>query len=85
MAGNCVHIFSVFNNSFEAKEFFNDISIRHSNIKFTMEIEVNKIIPFLDVLIDNSQNIFYKLGPIIYLNILVSFLITLALHLTFTK
>ena len=58
MAGNCVHIFSVFNNSFEAKEFFNDISIRHSNIKFTMEIEVNKIIPFLDVLIDNSQNIF---------------------------
>ena len=58
MAGNCVYIFSVFNNSFEAKEFFNYISIRHPNIKFTMETEVNKIIPFLDVLIDNSQNIF---------------------------
>ena len=51
-------IFSVFNNSFEAKEFFNYINTRHPNIKFTMETEVNKIIPFLDVLIDNSQNIF---------------------------
>ena len=47
-------IFSVFNNSFEAKEFFNYINTRHPNIKFTMETEVNKIIPFLDVLIDNS-------------------------------
>ena len=54
-------IFSVFNNSFEAKEFFNDINTRHPNIKFTMETEVNKIIPFLDVLIDNSQNIFKTL------------------------
>ena len=51
-------IFSVFNNSFEAKELFNYITTRHPNIKFTMETEVNKIIPFLDVLIDNSQNIF---------------------------
>ena len=36
---------------------FNYINTRHANIKFTMETEVNKIIPFLDVLIDNSQNI----------------------------
>ena len=50
-------IFSVFNNSFEAKEFFNYINITHSKIKFTMETEVNKIIPFLDILIYNSQNI----------------------------
>ena len=50
-------IFLVLNNSFEAKEFFNYINTRHPNIKFTMETEVNKIIPFLDVLIDNSQNI----------------------------
>ena len=50
-------IFSVFNNSFEAKEFFNYINTRHPNIKCTMETEVNKIIPFLDVLIDNSQNV----------------------------
>ena len=51
-------IFSAFDNSFETKEFFNYINTRHTNIKFTMETEVNKIIPFLDVLIDNSQNIF---------------------------
>ena len=70
-------IFSVFNNSSEAKEFFNYINTRHPNIKFTIETEVNKIIPFLDVLIDNSQNIlktstyhkstysrFYKIGLI---------------------
>ena len=50
-------IFSVFNNSFKAKGFFSYINIRHPNIKFTMETEVNKIIPFLDVLINNSQNI----------------------------
>ena len=50
-------IFSVFNNSFEAKEFFNYINTTHSKIKFTMETEVNKIIPFLDILIYNSENI----------------------------
>ena len=50
-------IFSVFSNSLEAKEFFNYINTRHPNIKFTMETGLNKIIPFLDVLIDNSQNI----------------------------
>ena len=50
-------IFSVFNNSFEAKECFNYLNTRHLNIKFAMETKVNKIIPFLDVLIDNSQNI----------------------------
>ena len=50
-------IFSVFNNSSEAKGLFNYINTRHPNIKFTMETEVNKIIPFLDVLIDFRQNI----------------------------
>ena len=39
------------------KNIFNYINARHPNIKFTMETEVNKIILFLDVLIDNSQNI----------------------------
>ena len=43
------------------KNFFTYINTRHPNIKFTMETEVNKIIPFLDVLIDNSQNIFKTL------------------------
>ena len=35
----------------------NYINTRHPNIKFTIETEVNKTIPFLDVLIDNTQNI----------------------------
>ena len=53
----CVdYIFSNFNNSFEAKEFFNYINTSHPNIKFAMEPEVEKIIPFLDFLIDNSLN-----------------------------
>ena len=52
---NMDDISSVFNNSFEAKNFFNYINTRHPNMKFTMETEVKKIIPFLDVLIDNSQ------------------------------
>ena len=50
-------IFSVFNNSFKAKEFFNYINTTHSNIEFTVETEVNKIILFLDALIDNSEHI----------------------------
>lgn len=28
----------------------------HANIKFTMELETNKTLPFLDVLIDYNQN-----------------------------
>ena len=44
-------IFSVCNNSFEAKEFSYCINTRFPNITFTTETEVNKIIPFLDVLI----------------------------------
>ena len=50
-------MFSGFNNSFEAKEFFKYINTRHPDIKFTMETKVNKIIPFLDVRIDNVQKI----------------------------
>ena len=33
------------------------MSTRHPNTKLTVEIEVDRIIPFLYVLIDNSQNI----------------------------
>ena len=50
-------IFSVFNSYDEAKRFASYLNSRHPNIKFTMETEVNKFIPFLDVLIDNRNNI----------------------------
>ena len=49
------YIFSVFNNSFVAKEFVNYINTRHPNIKFAMETEVNKIIPVLDVLLTTAR------------------------------
>ena len=77
-------IFLVLNNSFEAKEFFNYINTRHPNIKFTMETEVNKIIPFLDVLLTIAK-IFKKLRLIMKLHILVCSLIALVLHLAFKK
>ena len=50
----------------EAKRFFSYLNSRHPNVKFTMETEVHKVILFLDVLIDNRNNIlntntYYKL------------------------
>ena len=47
-------IFFVFISHDGAKRFFSDHNSRHTKYKFTMETEVNKIIPFLDVLIDNN-------------------------------
>ena len=49
-------IFSVFNSRDEAKRFFSYLNSRYPNVKFTMEIEVNNVSPFLDVLIDNRSN-----------------------------
>ena len=50
-------IFSDLSSHDEAKQFFSYLNSRHSNAKFTMEIGVNKVILFLDVLIDNRNNI----------------------------
>ena len=52
-----VDIFSVFTSHDEAKRFFSYFNSRHPNIKFTMETEVNQVIPFSNVLIDNRNNI----------------------------
>ena len=52
-----VNIFSVFISHDQANRFFSFNNSRHINVKFTMETEVNKVIPFLDVLIDNCNNI----------------------------
>ena len=49
--------FSVFNYHDDVKRFFSYLNSRHPNLKFTMETEVNKFIPFLDVRIDNLNNI----------------------------
>ena len=54
------NIFSVFDSHNEAKQFFSYLNSRHPNIKFTMETEINKIIPFLEVLIDNRDYFEYN-------------------------
>ena len=50
-------IFSVFNLRDEAKRFFSYLNSTHPNVILTMETKDNKVIPFLDVLIDNRSNI----------------------------
>ena len=50
-------IVSVFNWYNETKEFFSYLNSRDPNVKFTMEKKINKVIPSLDVLIDNRNNI----------------------------
>ena len=47
--------FCPFNNETDALEFFHYINDKHPNITFTMETEVNHKLPFLDVLLDNSN------------------------------
>ena len=48
-------IFCLMENEVEAKKFLDYLNNQHSNIKFTMEIEVDKKIPFLDVLITSTK------------------------------
>ena len=50
-------IFLVFNSQDGTRQFFSYVNSRHPSIKFTMETEINKVILFLDVLIDNRNNI----------------------------
>ena len=47
--------FCVFNTENEALSFFEFLNTQHPNIKFTMEKQVNKILAFLDVCIDNND------------------------------
>ena len=47
----------VFNSHDQAKRFFSYLNSRQHNVKFTIETEANKVIPVLDVLIDNRNNI----------------------------
>ena len=77
-------IFSVFNSHDQAKRFFSYLNSRHPNVKFTIEIEVNKAIPFLDVLID-IVTIFWIQLLIINWLILVYYLFLTILLLAFTK
>ena len=48
--------FCVFNSETQAMAFFEYINSKHPNIRFTMEKEMEKKLPFLDILIDNGQD-----------------------------
>ena len=47
-------IFCMFKNEIDAERFFKYLKSKHPNIKFTMEKETNKFLPFLDVLVKNE-------------------------------
>ena len=55
--------FSLFDNKDKASNFLHYLNNRHPNIKFTMELEENQEIPFLDVLIKRHQNAFSNSTP----------------------
>ena len=48
--------FTLFENKEAAEKFLRYINNRHTNIKFTMELEVNNQIPFLDILVKRNQD-----------------------------
>ena len=45
-------------NELVANDFLQYLNSKHSNIKFTMETEIEKKLPFLDILITSSKNSF---------------------------
>ena len=47
--------FCLFHSEQDAIAFFDYINSQHPNIRFTMEREVDHVLPFLDVLIDNTN------------------------------
>ena len=51
-------IFCMFRNEIDAENFFKYLNSKHPTIKFTMEKETNKFLPFLDVLDKNERRIF---------------------------
>ena len=47
--------FRLFHSEQDAIAFFDHINSQHTNIRFTMEKETDHVLPFLDVLIDNTH------------------------------
>ena len=47
--------FCLFHSEHDAILFFDFINSRHPNIRFTMEKEAHRKLPFLDVLVDNND------------------------------
>ena len=54
--GRCVDdTFCIFQNSAQAESFLQYLNQQHPNISFTHEVEKNKSLPFLDVLITHTN------------------------------
>ena len=47
--------FCLFHSEQDAIAFFDYINSQHPNIRFTMEKEIDHVLPFLDILIDNTH------------------------------
>ena len=54
-------IFCMFKNEIDAEKFFKYLNSKYPNIKFTMQKETNKFLPFLDVLVKNEGRTFTTL------------------------
>lgn len=48
--------FAVFGSELDADVFYSYLNTRHENIKFICEKEKNSKLPFLDILINNSES-----------------------------
>ena len=51
----------MFENEIDAEKFFKYLNAKHPNIKFTMAKETNKLLQFLDVLVNNEGRTFTTL------------------------
>ena len=50
-------IFAVFESELDAETFRTYLNTKHKNIKFTYEKQIENKLPFLDILISNSENL----------------------------
>ena len=50
--------FVLFDDEMKAHDFLTYLNSKHPNIKFTIEIENDNSLPFLDVRIDKTTNVF---------------------------
>ena len=55
------YIFCMFENEIDAEKFFKYLNAKHPNIKFTMAKKTNKLLQFLDVLVNNEGRTFTTL------------------------
>ena len=73
------NVFDVFESESHADTFYSYLNTRHENIKFICEKEKNSKLPFLDILINNSESdlqtlVFQKYKKRTYTGLLLNYL-----------